>query len=168
MKKLMLLCFVIILSVNLQAQETTAEKKAAKDKTEKLAKAKKEKAETAKNKVATAKDKAAITKEKTTKDKVETAKEKAATSKKTAKNKVQTAKNKATTAKEKATSAKPIKKIKETNEKAPKVADKITGEYNGKKVYTGPRGGKYYINSNGNKTYLQDLFLHKIKGKGCL
>ena len=47
-------------------------------------------------------------------------------------------------------------KIKETSEKAPKVADKITGEYNGKKVYTGPRGGKYYINSNGNKTYIQD------------
>ncbi|MFV8370827.1 hypothetical protein [Flavobacterium sp. LB2P74] len=46
--------------------------------------------------------------------------------------------------------------MKETNEKAPKVADKITGEYNGKKVYTGPRGGKYYINSNGNKTYIQE------------
>ena len=45
---------------------------------------------------------------------------------------------------------------KETNEKAPKVADKVTGEYNGKKVYTGPRGGKYYINKNGNKTYVQD------------
>jgi colicin import membrane protein len=44
------------------------------------------------------------------------------------------------------------KKIRETTEKAPKVADKITGEYNGKKVYTGPRGGKYYINANGNKT----------------
>jgi colicin import membrane protein len=48
------------------------------------------------------------------------------------------------------------KTIKETNEKAPKKADKITGTYNGKKVYTGPRGGKYYINKNGNKTYVQD------------
>ena len=55
MKKLLLLCFVIILSVNLQAQETAAEKKATKSKTEKLAKAKKEKAEAAKEKAATAK-----------------------------------------------------------------------------------------------------------------
>jgi colicin import membrane protein len=23
-------------------------------------------------------------------------------------------------------------------------------------VYTGPRGGRYYINSNGNKTYISD------------
>ncbi|GAA6771346.1 hypothetical protein [Flavobacterium sp. CGRL2] len=46
--------------------------------------------------------------------------------------------------------------MKETNEKAPAVPDKVTGEYNGKKVYTGPRGGKYYINKNGNKTYIQD------------
>lgn len=27
--------------------------------------------------------------------------------------------------------------------------------YNGHRVYTGPRGGRYYINSNGNKTYIQ-------------
>jgi len=25
----------------------------------------------------------------------------------------------------------------------------------GRTIYTGPRGGKYYINSNGNKTYLK-------------
>ena len=43
---------------------------------------------------------------------------------------------------------------KETNEKAPKVADKVTSEYNGHKVFTGPKGGKYYINKNGNKTYI--------------
>ena len=47
-------------------------------------------------------------------------------------------------------------KVRETNEKAPKTADKVTGMYNGKKVYTGPRGGRYYINSNGNKTYISD------------
>jgi colicin import membrane protein len=35
-----------------------------------------------------------------------------------------------------------------------KVTDKATETYNGKKVYTGPKGGKYYINSNGNKTYI--------------
>lgn len=44
----------------------------------------------------------------------------------------------------------------ESNEKAPKKPDRVTGEYNGKKVYTGSRGGKYYINKNGNKTYIQD------------
>jgi colicin import membrane protein len=50
------------------------------------------------------------------------------------------------------------KRVKETasTEKAPKVADKVTGNYNGKKVYTGVKGGKYYINSNGNKTYIHD------------
>lgn len=26
----------------------------------------------------------------------------------------------------------------------------------GRTIYTGPPGGKYYINSNGNKTYVQD------------
>ena len=53
------------------------------------------------------------------------------------------------------------KRVKEniSNEKAPKIADKITGNYNGKKVYTGVKGGKYYINSNGNKTYIQDIQL---------
>lgn len=35
-----------------------------------------------------------------------------------------------------------------------KVSDKVTFEYNGKKVFTGPRGGKYYINKNVNKTYI--------------
>jgi len=32
--------------------------------------------------------------------------------------------------------------------------DKVTGTYNGKKLYTGPKGGQYYINSSGNKTYI--------------
>ena len=26
----------------------------------------------------------------------------------------------------------------------------------GRTIYEGPRGGKYYINSNGNKTYIQE------------
>ncbi|RTY97035.1 hypothetical protein EKL98_16175, partial [Flavobacterium bomense] len=56
----------------------------------------------------------------------------------------------------KGTSKKKEPALKESNEKAPKTPDKVTGEYNGKKVYTGPRGGKYYINKNGNKTYIQD------------
>ena len=37
-----------------------------------------------------------------------------------------------------------------------KVKDKVTGSYKGKKVFTGPRGGRYYINKNGNKTYISD------------
>ena len=41
------------------------------------------------------------------------------------------------------------------NEAAAKTRDKVTGEYNGKKVYTGPQGGQYYINSNGNKVYIK-------------
>lgn len=30
-----------------------------------------------------------------------------------------------------------------------------TETYNGHEVFTGPRGGKYYINKNGNKTYIK-------------
>ncbi|MCA6421505.1 MAG: hypothetical protein IM568_01655 [Flavobacterium sp.] len=48
------------------------------------------------------------------------------------------------------------KKETHSNEKAPKKKDKVTGKYKGKTVYTGPRGGEYYINSNGNKTYITD------------
>lgn len=54
------------------------------------------------------------------------------------------------------TTKKKASTLKESNEKAPKFPDKVTGKYNGKKVYTGSRGGKYYINKNGNKTYIQD------------
>ena len=32
--------------------------------------------------------------------------------------------------------------------------DNVTGEYKGKKVFTRPRVGKYYINKNENKTYI--------------
>ena len=87
MKKLLLLCFVIILSVNLQAQETAAEKKAAKAKTEKLALAKKEKAEAAREKATLAKEKAVTTK-KTAKKKAETAKDKASIAKEKAERKI--------------------------------------------------------------------------------
>ncbi|MEO5930009.1 MAG: hypothetical protein ABIR47_08755, partial [Candidatus Kapaibacterium sp.] len=30
----------------------------------------------------------------------------------------------------------------------------VTETYNGHVIYTGPRGGRYYINSSGNKTYI--------------
>ena len=36
-----------------------------------------------------------------------------------------------------------------------KITDKETGKFRGKKLFTGPNGGKYYINSNGNKTYVK-------------
>lgn len=35
-----------------------------------------------------------------------------------------------------------------------KLAAKLTGEYHGHQIYTGPEGGMYYINSHGNKTYI--------------
>ncbi|WP_288984676.1 hypothetical protein [uncultured Flavobacterium sp.] len=57
------------------------------------------------------------------------------------------AKEKATTAKSKTkkTVAEEKEDMKETaasKAAEKKVADKVTGEYKGKKVYTGPRGGK--------------------------
>ena len=52
------------------------------------------------------------------------------------------------------TSKPALKKERVSTEKAPAKADKVSGQYNGKKVYTGPRGGRYYINKNGNKTYI--------------
>ena len=36
-----------------------------------------------------------------------------------------------------------------------KSSDKAVGKTaDGKTIYEGPRGGRYYINSNGNKTYI--------------
>jgi hypothetical protein len=37
---------------------------------------------------------------------------------------------------------------------APSPGSYQSGTYNGNTTYTGPRGGTYYINSNGNKTYV--------------
>jgi len=45
-----------------------------------------------------------------------------------------------------------VAKVKET--KAPK-APQVAGEKNGKKIMVGPKGGKYYINANGKKTYVK-------------
>ncbi|RNC84799.1 MAG: DNA/RNA non-specific endonuclease [Balneola sp.] len=39
--------------------------------------------------------------------------------------------------------------------------------YNGRKIYTGPRGGKYYINSNGNKTYVSGDRRSRIVRRAC-
>jgi colicin import membrane protein len=60
-----------------------------------------------------------------------------------------------------------IKKKQETNEKAPKVADKITGEYKVKSIYWSSRR-KYYINSNGNKNYIRLIFINIILLKNRL
>jgi len=52
------------------------------------------------------------------------------------------------------------KRKKSTTQKVQKVQkvkkqSSDAGEYyNGHKIYTGPRGGRYYINKNGNKTYI--------------
>jgi colicin import membrane protein len=55
-----------------------------------------------------------------------------------------------------ATSLSKTKTVKKTTTvKQLRLTDKVSGTYNGKKVYTGPKGGKYYINKNGNKTYIK-------------
>ena len=48
-------------------------------------------------------------------------------------------------------------KAKAKTSKVHKVKKSSTSDgdyYNGHKIYTGPRGGRYYINSNGKKTYI--------------
>lgn len=55
------------------------------------------------------------------------------------------------------TISKPAKKERETTEKVnPNAKDKVVGKYKDRQVYQGPRGGNYYINKNGNKTYIDD------------
>ena len=51
---------------------------------------------------------------------------------------------------------KPKKERVSTEKANPNTTDKVIGKYNDRKVYEGPRGGKYYINKNGNKTYIDD------------
>ncbi len=63
-------------------------------------------------------------------------------------------------AKEKAVkkeSAKAEKQATAVKKDAVATTDKATSEkYNGHTIYLGPKGGKYYINGNGNKTYISD------------
>ncbi|HAZ00604.1 MAG: hypothetical protein A2W90_04950 [Bacteroidetes bacterium GWF2_42_66] len=40
--------------------------------------------------------------------------------------------------------------------KSKSTPSKSKGYYKDKTIYTGPRGGKYYINKNGNKTYIKN------------
>jgi colicin import membrane protein len=57
------------------------------------------------------------------------------------------------------------KKIRETTEKAPKVADKITGEYNGKKC---TQFQKYYINETEIKHTFRVIITDKCYKKTVL
>ncbi len=180
MKKLVLLCFLFVFSNNFYAQETKAKKEPAKkETTKKKSGYDYDKDVTVKSTKKEATSKSTTTKEtvkkETTKkksgydyDKDVTVKKEAAKKETKSKsgydydkksNKSDANKIDAKIKDEKYTKGNSKKKaptFKESNEKAPKTPDKITGEYNGKKVYTGPRGGKYYINKNGNKTYIQD------------
>jgi colicin import membrane protein len=147
MKKLILLCFLFILSGTFYAQESKSKKEPAKK-------------ETTKKKSGYDYDKDVPVKSTAKK---ETSKKVPAKTKSTydydkKQNKSEANKVDAKIKDEKYTHGNSKKKptYKETNEKAPKTPDRVTGTYNGKKVYTGSRGGKYYINKNGNKTYIQD------------
>jgi colicin import membrane protein len=45
-------------------------------------------------------------------------------------------------------------KTKAKTHKVKRSSSESSDYYNGNKIYTGPRGGRYYINSNGKKTYI--------------
>lgn len=149
MKKVLLLCLLFIFSNSIYAQETAAEKR-ARIKTEKeMAIAKKEAKKAAPIVRAKIKETGTKTRVKTT----TVTKTNVPVVKKT-KVKVKT-KPVVNETRVKVKTKTPTK-FKETNERAPRIPDRVTGQYNGKKVYMGPRGGRYYINSNGNKTYIED------------
>lgn len=153
MKKLILLCMVFVFSNTFYAQ-TAAEKKAK----ETTAKAKevKKKADAAKKEAQAAPK----LKKDGTPDKRFKENEKATKLKKDGTPDKRYKDNAAPAAKakvKKMTAAEEKEDMKETavsKSAEKKVKDKATGTYKGKKVYTGPRGGKYYINKNGNKTYI--------------
>ena len=158
MKKLFLLSFLLAFVFNTDAQETKTEKKVKA--TEKSVKAKKEavsktplKKDATPDKRYNAAKKANVPLKKDgTPDKRYNALTKKNNASATGQTRLAEAKARANANKE----AAKIKREKPSNEKAPKKKDKATGMYKGKVVYTGPRGGEYYINSNGNKTYISD------------
>lgn len=157
MKKLVLLCLLFVFSNSFYAQDTPTKKEPAKKETTK----KKSAYDYDKEVPVKSTKKEATSKSTATKETVkkETTKKKSGYDYDKKTNKSEANKVDAKIKDEKYTKGNSSKKaptLKESNEKAPKTPDKVTGEYNGKKVYTGPRGGKYYINKNGNKTYIQD------------
>lgn len=44
------------------------------------------------------------------------------------------------------------------NSCGPAASDKSCGTYNGKRLYLGPKGGCYYLNSSGSKEYVDRNF----------
>ena len=57
-----------------------------------------------------------------------------------------------------------------SNTQSKSVQSSSTGQceyYNGRKIITGTRGGKYYINSNGNKTYVSGERRSRIVKRAC-
>ena len=46
------------------------------------------------------------------------------------------------------------KENKQTKERILEKGEKVCGQYNGKTLYTGPRGGCYYYQDDGEKTYV--------------
>lgn len=172
MKKLILLCFFLTLSTTFYAQESKSEKKESgktrtgydynKDVNVKSTKKESEVKES-KNKKSEAKKSEVKEFEKKESSKTRTGydyNKNVSVKSKAVKKESKSEANKidAKIKDEKYTNGNSKKKqiYRETNEKAPKVPDRVTGEYKGKKVYTGPRGGRYYINKNGNKTYIED------------
>lgn len=146
-----------------KAEKPSDKKEKAADKKEKAAD-KKEKAADKKEKAADKKEKAADKKEKATDKKEKTAdkKEKAADKKEKATDKVEKKEKKAA---DKDNTIKPAPKpnTKDDGKEADAAtkkkvagADKQIGkDEKGRTIFQGPRGGQYYINSNGNKTYLK-------------
>ena len=148
MKKLFLMCFLFAFIANISAQEKSADQ---------MKKAKTTAEKTVKQKAPLKKDGTPDKRYKTA-TKVPLKKDGTPDKRFKSKEKNTPAEGKTKAATQK-TEAKTKKEVKErvSNEKAPKkIKDKGTGTYKGKKVYTGPRGGKYYINSNGNKTYISE------------
>ncbi|OXA83067.1 hypothetical protein [Flavobacterium columnare] len=148
MKKIVMLCLMFVLS-NTFAQKTEVKsKKLNKSKviTEKLdkVKAEKESKTSAKGNLKSVEGKAKVEANKLdTKVRDEENKTKSKTKK--VKDKIEE------------TISKPAKKEREITEKANSNAkDKVIGKYKDRQVYQGPKGGIYYINKNGNKTYIDN------------
>ncbi|MFK7032941.1 hypothetical protein [Flavobacterium oreochromis] len=174
MKKIIMLSLMFVLS-NTFAQEVetkikkSSKTKAVSEKLEKVketAKVEREKAKAEKEAAKAEKEAAKAEKEaaKAEKEAAKAEKESkiAAKAKKLdakVKDEADKAKSKAKKAKEEleAKSLKPAKKERVTTEKATlNTKDQVVGKYKDRQVYQGPRGGKYYINKNGNKTYIDD------------
>ncbi|ANO47365.1 hypothetical protein B0A78_01755 [Flavobacterium columnare NBRC 100251 = ATCC 23463] len=152
MKKIMILCLVLALSNTFAQEAEMKSKKLSKskavveklDKVKEATKAKKESRASVKGNVKSIEGKAKAEANKLD-SKAKDEENKAKSKTKKAKDKIEE------------TISKPAKKERETTEKVnPNAKDKVVGKYKDRQVYQGPRGGNYYINKNGNKTYIDD------------